>query len=316
MQMGIGELRLRSRANSSPVSPGIITSRMTRSNARPRMAARAHVVSCAIDTRNPAPLRKRVTSSRIRWSSSTTRMCGALSGGGSRRSVCGSLLIGPLGVSPAECARCFHRTLDHGVHGIDRSWRLDDAGEERRRRRLRPWAGTGQGLADPIGLQRQQPDGELAALVGRVQAPLPAVDRAGSLEDIALVDQLLEHPRQTLLGDLEDAKQVGDPQPRIAIDEMQYAVVRTSEAQLGKYGIRLGDEIPIGEEQKFHHGHQSSLVDRRSRDVTGTARRVGRRRHRTWIYVSHVDIFDADRYARQGLSRHVGHPSTWAARAS
>ena len=53
MQIGMLEIDLRSRASSRPLSPGIITSRMTTSKARPRMDARAVAASVAVVTRKP-----------------------------------------------------------------------------------------------------------------------------------------------------------------------------------------------------------------------------------------------------------------------
>ena len=53
MQIGMLEIDFRSRASSSPLSPGIMTSRMTTSKARPRMDARAVAASVAVVTRKP-----------------------------------------------------------------------------------------------------------------------------------------------------------------------------------------------------------------------------------------------------------------------
>ena len=47
------------------------------------------------------------------------------------------------------------------------------------------------------------------AALGGVEQALPAVGGAGPLLDIALVDQLLEHAGQALLGDVEDLQKVG-----------------------------------------------------------------------------------------------------------
>src|SRR6266851_3008860 len=65
------------RVKSKPFSPGIMTSRTTRSNSMLASLPRASAASPAIVTRNPLPARYRRSNSRIRASSSTTRRCGS-----------------------------------------------------------------------------------------------------------------------------------------------------------------------------------------------------------------------------------------------
>jgi hypothetical protein len=77
---GGAELLRIDRANSTPLSPGIITSRMSRSKLRPPNFARACDAESAVVTRYPSEVRKRDSRSRIRRSSSTTRMWSASSG--------------------------------------------------------------------------------------------------------------------------------------------------------------------------------------------------------------------------------------------
>ena len=91
--------------------------------------------------------------------------------------------------------------------------------------------------ASPAGLDIEQP---LAAIVGAL-----------ALHDVALVDQLLEHAAERLLGDLENVEQIGDLHAGIAVDEMQHAVMRAAEAELGQHLVGIADEIAIGEEQKL-----------------------------------------------------------------
>ena len=75
--------------------------------------------------------------------------------------------------------------------------------------------------------------------------------RAFLLHHIALVDQLLEHAAERLLGDVEDLEQVGDLHAGIAVDEMQHPVMGAAEAELGQHLVRVADEIAIGEKQQL-----------------------------------------------------------------
>ena len=67
---------------------------------------------------------------------------------------------------------------------------------------------------------------------------------------------MLQHPCQTLLGDLQDFEQIGNLQPRVAIDEVQHAVMRTPQAELGEHGIGLAGEVAVGEEQQLDAGDE------------------------------------------------------------
>ena len=72
-----------------------------------------------------------------------------------------------------------------------------------------------------VGLQAGELLHQRLALRRRIEQPLAAVIVAGLLHDIALVQELLEHPAERLLGDAQDVEQVGDLQAGIAVDEMQ-----------------------------------------------------------------------------------------------
>ena len=52
------------------------------------------------------------------------------------------------------------------------------------------------------------------------------------LHDTALVDQLLQHTAEALLGDLQNVEQVGDAQARVAVDEVQDAMMGAAEAEV------------------------------------------------------------------------------------
>ena len=88
------------------------------------------------------------------------------------------------------------------------------------------------------------------------QEALAAIAVAFLLLDVAGLDQRLENPRQALLGDLQDIQEHGDRHAGAAIDEMQNAVVRAAEAEIGQNGVRLADKVAVGEEQLLDNLHR------------------------------------------------------------
>ena len=98
--------------------------------------------------------------------------------------------------------------------------------------------------------------------------------RALLLHDVALVDQLLEHAAERLLGDLQDIEQLGDLHARIAVDEMQHAVVRAAEAELGQHLVGIADEVAIGEEQELDEVPARLAVPARQLGRLAAARRL------------------------------------------
>ena len=128
----------------------------------------------------------------------------------------------------------------------------------------------------------------------RVEQALAAVDAAGPLHDIALVDELLQHAPEALLGDFQHVEQIGDAQAGMAGDEVQHAMVGPAEAEILQDRIGVAGEIAIGEEQQFGVGERAP---RRSGARPAPARRfpAGRRfasrALSAGIYVSHVDLF-------------------------
>src|SRR5262249_25666540 len=83
------------------------------------------------------------------------------------------------------------------------------------------------------------------------EQPLATVAGLLLLHNIALVNELLEHAPKRLLGDLENIEQLGNLHAGTAIDEMQHAVMRAAEADLGERIVRIADEVPVSEEQKL-----------------------------------------------------------------
>ena len=66
-----------------------------------------------------------------------------------------------------------------------------------------------------------------------------------------MIDELLEHSGQALLGDVEDIQQVGDAKAGVSVHKMQDTVVRPAKSEIGKDRIRVAGEVAIGEEQKL-----------------------------------------------------------------
>src|SRR5690606_34159994 len=91
----------------------------------------------------------------------------------------------------------------------------------------------------------------LAPLVGQVEQALAPVLRARLLQNIAAVDELLQNTCETLLGNLEDIKEIGHPQARVPVHEVKNAVMCPAEAELREDGVRLAGEVAIGEEQQL-----------------------------------------------------------------
>jgi hypothetical protein len=52
-----------------------------------------------------------------------------------------------------------------------------------------------------------------------------------------------------LLGDPQYVQEIGDLEARVAVDEVQYAVMRASKPESLQFVIGVADEITIGEEQ-------------------------------------------------------------------
>src|SRR5204863_155280 len=85
---------------------------------------------------------------------------------------------------------------------------------------------------------------------------IAAIALAGLLHDPPLIHELLENAGQALLRNLQNLQQVGDAKAGMAIDEMQHAVMRASETELGQRRIRLPGEVAVGEEQQLDEGDE------------------------------------------------------------
>src|SRR3954462_15411778 len=113
---------------------------------------------------------------------------------------------------------------------------------------------------------------------------MPPIVRPFLLDDIAFIDELLEHAAKRLLGDAQDVEQVGNLHARVPVDEMQHPVMRAAEPEFLQNVVGVRGEVPVSKEQKF-----DQIPYRLARGSTVTSRvlaRLGRKN-----YVSHVDIF-------------------------
>src|SRR5690606_33923043 len=79
------------------------------------------------------------------------------------------------------------------------------------------------------------------------------------------IDQLLEHPRQTLLCDLEHVEKLGDGKAGPAVDEVQDAVVSAAEAIFAEDLVGIGREVAIGEKEQLDDGEIEPVLARQRR---------------------------------------------------
>src|SRR5262249_1406564 len=134
-----------------------------------------------------------------------------------------------------------------------------------------------------------------AALLGCKQQPLAPVALAGPLRDPASIDQLFEHSRKTLLGNLQDLQEIGNAQARVAIDKMQYAVMGAAQPELRQDGICLTGEVAIGKKQQLNEGEKMGIGRLRGEPCPRLGQ-AGRAlpAYELRVYVSHVDLFGPD----------------------
>src|ERR1700730_2210946 len=125
----------------------------------------------------------------------------------------------------------------------------------------------GERARNAAGLQPGELQGERFTLRGDEQQPLAPVVGAFLLQHIALIDELLQHPPERLLGDLQNVEQLRNLHARIAIDEMQDPMVGAPEVELGQGIIGLADKVSVGEEQKLDNVPDGLKV--RSRVIGG-----------------------------------------------
>ena len=77
----------------------------------------------------------------------------------------------------------------------------------------------------------------------------------------------MQHPAEALLGDPQDVEQLRHRHAGIAADEMDDAVMRAPEAEVGEDLVGIGDEIAIGEEQQLDQTDDFAVARRALRAV-------------------------------------------------
>jgi hypothetical protein len=80
----------------------------------------------------------------------------------------------------------------------------------------------------------------------------------------------------------------------MAIDEMQHAMMRATEAELGQHRIRLPGEVAVGEEQQLDEREEVGIGIRRRQSARALINRRPMPAQVLGSYVSHVDLFDPD----------------------
>jgi hypothetical protein len=105
---------------------------------------------------------------------------------------------------------------------------------------------------------------------------LPAIVRAGLLQDELLPDQLAEDAAQALLGDAQDRQELADGHLRVSSDKMNDAMMGAAKTVSRQDCVGLGGEITIGKKQQ---------LDPLPHLLLGYGRRMSRQ-----IYVRHIDL--------------------------
>src|SRR5262245_36373427 len=128
---------------------------------------------------------------------------------------------------------------------------VDHGGEEAAGRLVAVRPDPGAQVRGAAGLPARELHGERLAFRRDVEQALAPVVRTLLLHHVALVDELLEHAAERLLGDLEDVEQLRNLHAGIAIDEMQHPVMGAPETEFRQHVVGIADEIPISEEQEL-----------------------------------------------------------------
>ena len=235
------------RAKSNPLSPGIITSRMRRSNFKPgKLGAR---VGCRIRSRDAVAFaeqearQQRANAAVVIDDEKVRRVVGRIL---RQRRVC----VRHHGASSRSRARGAVGMRDQAQHAVA-VLGIDHAGEKPLRRLARAGPELVEHAGDPRGLQAGKLHRQRLTCRADIEQPLAAVVGAFFLDHIAFIDELFEDAAERLFGDPQNVEQVGNLHAGIAVDEMQHAVVRAAETELGQNFVGVADKIAVGEEQKF-----------------------------------------------------------------
>ena len=106
---------------------------------------------------------------------------------------------------------------------------------------------------------------------------MAAVAGALALDHEALAHQLAQHPRQALLGDAQDAQELGHRDVGVAAHEVDDPVVGAAETVLVEDLVGVRGEVAIGVEEE---------LDALAQLLLPQEERIG-----TGFYVNHVDIY-------------------------
>jgi hypothetical protein len=109
----------------------------------------------------------------------------------------------------------------------------------------------GQGPLDPSDLHLREPFRKLCAGRRRVEQALTPVAFAELLLDQPRFDQRLQDAGEALFRDLQRLEEIDHALSWHPVHEVEHAMMRAAEAEIGEHGIGLGREISIGEEQEF-----------------------------------------------------------------
>src|SRR5262249_25640759 len=286
IRIGTPEAERMPRTRSKPVSPGIMTSRISRSKLSPPSLALASAAVSAVVTRYPSASRKRSKRSRMRRSSSTTKRCGAVS---DRAESARTMVSNDLSPAQAAVAIGPRDQIKHrfAMPAIDHRC-------EKPSPRVMAAGGFRQRAEDALRLQPRQPHREGLALRRDEEQTLAPIVLARLLNHITLLDQLAKHAAERLFGNAQQLEQLGNLHARIAVDEMHNSVMRAAEAEFGQDLVGIADEVAIREKKEFN-----DIPD----GFTGLPRfagfRLGGSARGERIYVSHIDIFRFDCYQWQ-----------------
>ena len=100
---------------------------------------------------------------------------------------------------------------------------------------------------DPIDLQGNQLIGKRRAFRRQGEKAFSPIRLASLLDDKSLIDQLFQNPRETLLGNFENIKEIGDAQAGVPVDEMQHPMVSTTKPEFGKDDVGFASKVPVSE---------------------------------------------------------------------
>jgi hypothetical protein len=133
--------------------------------------------------------------------------------------------------------------------------------------------------------------------------PFATIVRAGFLEDVAIIDELLQDAGQGLLGNAKDFKEIGNSQAGVAGNEVDNTVVSAAVAEIPEEFIGVAGKITVREEKQL-----DDLEHLRRRGGRGRGGHGGRSDGQLIactvvvgafgpgfrIYVSHVDLLGCD----------------------